>query len=404
MSSATVEIAPPVKTSYSELTSHRSCPQRWFYAKMLGLSKIPDPSDPKVEMHMGSWWHAVLAADSWQRALRHGSLAKPPKRLRGGHDVLIDTEIPPTPETVIEAASRHWLTLAEDEKAAWDSKIGDTLPARLTDLYASWLERWERDREFERPLAMELGWSRQLTDTVRLVGYIDEVYFDTRRNLVVVRDHKTAKALGTQSALDDMMDSQLQLYAWGASPEITSWGQGQVQATAYDRIKTVKPTKPRLNKSGTLSKQTTQYDLRTYLDWVAQEQRYEGLAKDGSGAGIYKADPSVIEHLTSPSWQSMWHQRTLVPLNSNMIRAHLVSAMDTAADAARTRERALAEGAAARNLGGACKWCDFAPLCRAQIAGGPDGEYPLAQYGLTHPSMTVLTGTAVREGNQEKEK
>ena len=100
----------------------------------------------------------------------------------------------------------------------------------------------------------------------------------------------------------------------------------------------------------------------------------------------------------------MWHQRTLVPLNSNMIRAHLVSAMDTAADAARTRERALAEGAAARNLGGACKWCDFAALCRAQIAGGPDGEYPLAQYGLTHPSMTVLTGIAVREGNQEKEK
>jgi RecB family exonuclease len=402
MSEAQVAVLlPEVKTSYSELSSHRGCPQRWYYSKMLGLSKKPDPSDPKVELHMGSWWHAMMAADSWQRAVKYGSLLKAPARIRGGHDVLLDTEQPLTPESVLLAAERTWLTLDPSEQEAWISKLSDTLPNRLSALYSAWLDRWESDRGHERPLAMEMGWSRPLTDGVKLVGYIDEVYLDTRRNLVVVRDHKTAKALGTQSALDDMMDSQLQLYAWGASPKITSWGHGSVQAMAYDRIKTVKPTTPRLNQSGSLSKQVTQFDLHTYREWVAKGQHYAGRAKDGSGAGVYKEEPAVVEHLTSPSWLSIWHQRTLVPLNVNMIRAHLRSALDTAADIARTRERALVEGAAARNLGGGCKYCDYAPLCRAQIAGGPDGEYPLDQYGLVHPSMSVLTGP--RE-NEEKEK
>lgn len=387
--------------SYSQLTTHRSCPQRWFYGSMLKLRRLDDPDDPKVELNFGLWWHALMAADSMRRGREHDSLRHTPDEITAGNDVMLMAKGLHT-EWVIESSEKAWADLPAEAKEIWLSKLGEPLPDRLRQVYRTWTDRWAVEREYELPLAVELGWGREITDTARLVGYVDEVYFDTRRNIVVVRDHKTGKQLPSQSALDDMMDSQLQLYAWGAAPVIGEWGMGPISATAYDRVKSVKPTTPRLNKSGTLSKTVTQFDIHAYLDWVAEGQHYEGLAKDGSGAGTYQADPSLIDHLESPAWRSIWHQRTLIPLNANMIRAHLRSAVDTISDIHLTRRRAEQEGAAARNLTGGCKWCDFAALCRAQIVGGPDGEYPLDQYKLAHATWNVLTGERAR-GALDKE-
>lgn len=387
--------------SYSQLTTHRGCPQRWYYSSVLKLRRVDDPDDPKVELNFGLWWHALMAADSMQRARTYGSLRYAPDEITAGSGVLLRAETL-VPDEVIEVSAKAWWKLSEAEQEVWLSKLGEPLPERLRSLYTTWTDRWAEDRQYEQPLAVELGWGRDLTDSARLVGYVDEVYFDTRRNIVVVRDHKTGKKLPSQSALDDMMDSQLQLYAWGASPTIAQWGVGAISATAYDRVKSVKPTTPRLNKSGTLSKTVTQFDLHAYLDWVSDGQHYEGLAKDGSGAGTYQAEQAVLEHLSSPAWRSIWHQRTLTPLNTNMIRAHLRSAVDTLEDINHTRARAQDTGEAARNLAKGCTWCDFAALCRAQIVGGPDGEYPLADYKLTHATMNVLTGDSAREATQRK--
>ena len=44
--------------SYSQLTTHRACPQRWFYGSVLKLGRAEDPNDPKVELNFGLWWHA----------------------------------------------------------------------------------------------------------------------------------------------------------------------------------------------------------------------------------------------------------------------------------------------------------------------------------------------------------
>lgn len=387
--------------SYSQLTTHRACPQRWFYGSVLKLGRAEDPNDPKVELNFGLWWHALMAADSMTRAEVTGSLQHAPDQITAGNNVRLMAK-GLSPQWVIDAAHETWAKMPPEEKDVWVEKLGEPLPQRLPQLYRTWTDRWAEDRQYEQPLAVELGWGRDLSDSARLVGYVDEVYMDTRRNIIVVRDHKTGKQLSSQSTLDDMMDSQLQLYAWGASPQIREWGLGGISATAYDRVKSVKPTTPRLNKSGTLSKTVTQFDLHTYRDWVEQGQHYEGLSKDGSGAGTYQLDPSIIEHLSSPAWRSIWHQRTLTPLNTNMIRAHLRSAVDTLTDINLTRSRAESSGEAPRNLTSGCKWCDYAALCRAQIVGGPDGEYPLDEYRLTHPQITVLTGDLIREATQRK--
>jgi hypothetical protein len=104
--------------------------------------------------------------------------------------------------------------------------------------------------------------------------------------------------------------------------------------------------------------------------------------KDGSGAGFYREEPEVVERLSTPAYTSGWFQRTLTPLNANLIRAHLRAAVDTALDVTLTKERARVSNEAARNLTAGCKWCDYAHLCRAQMWGGPDGEYDLTLAGL----------------------
>jgi hypothetical protein len=260
-----------------------------------------------------------------------------------------------------------------------------------------WRDQWATDLENERPMAVELFWKRRLPTmpgpdgTVvdpdeNLLGYVDEVYQDLKRNLVVVRDHKTSKALGTQSVADDFMDSQLQFYAWGASPTITSWGLGPIRATAYDRVRSVKAKTPVVTQAGSLGKSITDYDLATYVEWARGTDgngvSYPGRFKDGSGAGRYVAEEAVIERLSSPSSVSAWFQRTLTPLNNNLIKTHLRAAVDSAVDLRQSRMRVAFANEAARNLTSGCRWCEFAGLCRAEMVGGPDGDYELSDYKL----------------------
>lgn len=366
--------------SYSSIGQHRSCPQKWYYQRILHI----EPIEPEVApaRDFGSWWHALMAADSLERGRTAGSLKSFPEWITAtegsqfrGEDVL--------PHDVLAESVLYWEKLSEDVKAAWVQYLGEPLPDRLLGAYGRWSDRWEEDREYELPLAVELGWGRDLADTgARLVGYIDEVFLDSKRNVVVVRDHKSMKALGTQTTQDDLMDSQLHLYAWGAAPAIEEWGVGPVRATAYDRMRAVAATTPKLTNAGQLSKQVTQYDLQTYIDWVAEGQTYPGTKKDGSGAGVYELDQNVVDHLSSPAWKSNWHQRTLTPINVNVIRSHLRAAADAVIDMQRSKEIAEARHEAPRNPGPGCRWCDYAKLCQAQLIGGPDGEYDLAAMGL----------------------
>ena len=372
--------AEGIWASYSSISQHRGCPQKWYYQRILNLGRLEPETAPALEF--GNWWHALMAADSLARGRVHGTLKYAPEWITATDSWLFSGAVV-NPEDILAGSEKFWEQLSEEVKAQWVDYLGESLPDRLAGAYVRWLDEWAEDREYERPLAVEVGWGRDLGDTgARLVGYVDEVFLDAKRNLVVVRDHKTMKTLGTQTTQDDLMDAQLHLYAWGAAPQIEEWGVGPVRATSYDRIRSVKATTPRLTNAGSLSKQVTQFDLRTYLEWVAEGQEYPGTKKDGSGAGVYELDEAVVEHLSSPAWRSAWHQRTLTPVNVNVIRSHLRATTDTVLDMVRTKEIVESRGEAPRNPGSGCRWCDFAKLCQAQLIGGPDGEYDYAAMGL----------------------
>jgi hypothetical protein len=385
------------RASYSQLTTHRVCPQRWRYSYDLGLEKV-DPDDVKVERDFGNWWQALLASYALERGRRLSSLQKLPKPIRPVDDPRFELDPASTSVDMVLAASILWweqqtpLTME-----TWDARLGEALPIRLGNLFERWRDRWVDDIATEEPLTVELGWGRDLPPMkgpdgiidprTRLVGYIDEVYFDTRRRIVVVRDNKSHKSLSTQTTADDMMDSQLQFYAWGAALEISSWGRGKVMATAYDRVRSVRAKIPAVTQSGTLGKTITDFDLATYVEWArgpaGEGVPYPGRAKDGSGAGLYQAEPAVIERLSSPASTSAWFQRTLTPLNANLIKVHLRAAVDSSVDLELTKRRMEVSGEAARNLSSSnCRWCDFALLCRAEMVGGVNGDYELADYKL----------------------
>lgn len=435
--------------SYSALTLHRKCAQAWYYKYGLKLQQEERGSAPPREF--GSWWSALRAAEALERGRKLGSLLAPPTTLatlEDGPEFDMETV---TVSDVFDAAAKWWKARSGEQIELWEEELGAVLPQRLSDLYESWSDRWSEERKNERPLGAEVRWKRSLPrpasdaawngdlskmPEVVLIGAVDEVYFDSEREIVVVRDHKTSKQLGTIAPHEAMMDSQLQLYAWGLTPQLREWGADAPRMVAYDRSRSTAPKSPQLTATGSLSKAVTDYDLSTYLGWSQTDTRPSSEETDemiraahaagkpytdeqvslmsalaegqlwgkfgeffATGAkkgkpkfGIYQPDDSIIEALQRPDWLTKWHQRTRTPLNLNIVRSHLRAAVDTATDMWRTSRRAELTGEAARSVTTqGCKFCDFATLCRAQMMGGPEGEYELAEYGLQAKDKTITT-------------
>src|SRR5688500_1430466 len=89
-----------------------------------------------------------------------------------------------------------------------------------------------------------------------------------------------------------------------------------------------------------------------------------------------RGDPVAGER--SASW-AQWTcvERPLAPGLMDVGGGRLRAAADSAVDVARTRVRVEESQEASRNLTSKCKWCPFVDLCRAEMLGGPDGDYDL---------------------------
>lgn len=423
------------RASYSSIMLHRQCPQKWFYRYGMNLSREQEAPSPYLVL--GAWWSALRAVESAERGRTAGTLKMAPERLTD-KDIGIDLAVSESSvETVLEDAGRYWRTLSREVKDEFVEALGEPFPDRLAGLYDLWDSAHPDRHEDESPIGVEVWVERELPKpaidqqwgipenppTMQLVGFIDEIYRDNRNGgMTVIRDHKTTKNLGSGTgSLDDLMDSQLELYAWLSAPLLKDKGVPPARAVAYDRIRSVAPREPVLTTSGGLSRAVTSYPLETYLKWLKTDSRpLEETAKaveegemDGEalelleslpagpfwgtpGAfymsgkrageakfGVYELDEKEVAKLSTPAERLKWISRTLSPVNQNTVKTHLRAAVDTALDIWQTQARVDVMGEAVRNLSRhGCRFCDFAPLCRAQMIGGPDGEYDLASFGL----------------------
>src|SRR3546814_19333303 len=113
--------------------------------------------------------------------------------------------------------------------------------------------------------------------------------------MIVVRDHKTNGTIASAESLDDLLDSQLHLYAWGVSVHLGI----NVGAVGYDRARSKPAAQPAVTTAGKLSASVTDYDAQAYLAFPDDPVPFPGLQKDRSGPAFYERRPQVVEKLTT---------------------------------------------------------------------------------------------------------
>lgn len=384
MIAAQAAAATTARTSYSAITEHRSCPQAWHFRHVQRFERDETNNVP-VELDYGTWWHAVLAAEAIGRGRAAGSLVYAPTTIQTPYRRLPVEDrdgVLLTPQDVIHAAGTWFDSRPGEVAMAWEDRLGITdLRTHLAHRFSDWREVWTDELSTEEPLAVELWWEREIPGSggLVLVGLVDLVYRDTARGLVGIRDCKTGKSLDQGStSLGDMMDGQLHLYAWGAAPMLAKLGIAPARVVGYDRARSRAAKEPKLTNAGKLASTVKDFSVFDYARWAELGPTYPGTKKDGSGAGTYEVEESVMARLGQPDELRPWFQRSIDLVNHNVIAAHLEEAAHTAADMDRTRATATP----GRNLTRACQWCPYAKLCRSQMIGGRDGEYDLAVLGL----------------------
>ena len=374
---------PTIAVSPSSLGTYRACPKKYEYSSLRRLR--PAAVTDLITREFGSWWHALRAADAIARSRVQGKepMYLPDEVSTGDKGPVLPVTDTLTGSDVLLAAARYWQAMPADDQERWLDKMGAPLPEHLAEMDRRWEAAWGREsRENEVVLAVEVQFEVPIADTgVVLRGRVDEVYYDKRLGLVVVRDHKTNGTIATTESLDDLLDSQLHLYAWGVSVHLKI----DVKAVGYDRARSKPAAQPAVTKAGKLSASVTDYDLDKYLDFTEEPVPFPGLKKDGSGAGEYLRDPKVVEKLQAPGERDKWNRRTLDPVNPRMVRGHLQEAVATAEGQAEASRRFNdpTRGPVARNLSRTgCKGCDFVHLCLDEMRTNrrlEPGSYGLAE-------------------------
>ena len=310
-----------IKATYSSLTLHRKCPQAWYYRYGLGLRQ--PVTGPAPQLRYGSWWGALMGADALERGRRFDSLVVPPRRwtpVDGGPT--FDQKTVTTTEIIL--AARDWWNAQDDiTKEVSLEKMGAPVANRIRDAFVRYRDEYGKQLEYERPLGLEVFWERPLPrpaedgawensadllqleglPEIRLFGYVDQVMFDTSRGMITVKDDKFLSSLGNMTAVDDMMDSQLDLYAWGVERTLQRYDINErVRAVMFDRVKSTAPSTPKLNLNGSLSASVTQFDLKTYLDWAREDTRpgpFPTYGPDGWTPGpVFGVEQEVWDKLT----------------------------------------------------------------------------------------------------------
>lgn len=193
-----------------------------------------------------------------------------------------------------------------------------------------------------------------------LVGKIDgrarEV--GTKRQWLV--EHKSCKRMPGEEVR--LWDTQAPLY----NSVLPLMGEDPVTGVLWDYLRTKLPTKPELLKKGGLS---VAKNIDTTKEVYLREIKRHGLDPAG-----YQ---DILEHLDSK--RDQFYRQVKLPMNKAFGDQLLIEFISTA----RLLERleVLAESAPhlpvfTRNLTRDCSWCDYAPLCHAELRG-EDTEYLL---------------------------
>jgi hypothetical protein len=241
------------------------------------------------------------------------------------------------PMNILEKYAVKYRRLLREEKEMYGDLIED-----CRAIFLAYCRHWQDDGltyEFT-----EIPAFTDLTTNIRYGATIDKIAVDAkgRRWLMDHKSHKNFPGEGQR-----MSDIQLVLYVW-------AWNRWQpshqVSGIIWDYIRTKRPTVPELLKDGTrLSKAKIDTDYPTYMRAIKEA----------------KLDPKDYADILNKlkTQPSPFFERVRLPNPSaKLIESIVQDAHDDA-----TMIAALGKVLKTRNLSRDCDWCEFQPLCMAEI-------------------------------------
>lgn len=305
----------------SSLKTFRRCHKAYYYKYILGLEKIKKGS----ALVRGSCVHEMIEAKAngknpWDAFEDYIEKNKP-----------LFTEQDPEYEGLLDMIT----TIMEGYLAYY--KNDDLTPVKIGDK------------------AAEHKFSVELCPGIQLEGVIDMIVQHPKLGLGLM-DHKTHKILPT----GDIAYSNIQsaLYAW-AMEQSPNFEKPNFMVWNYIRWK--EPTKPKLLKSGKMSTAISDTTWRVYR---------KALLEANLNLDDYK---DMEEQLKGK--ESEFYVRQYLPLNKTIIENLKEDAISTAIQM-RDQGHKLQD----RNITKDCSWCEFYPLCQAQLKGLDDEMIKRCEY------------------------
>lgn len=305
--------------SHSQLTSWRSCQQRWDYAYRQKLVKF------RLErpLYVGNWIHRCL------ETMYHPEI----QDWRVGHNeyIALYNKLP--------ADERFRLDKGRSKRKSEDPADYEPIPSQVERIVRSY--KWYYRKKNERTIATEVEFFLDRGEYL-LHGFIDRIYEDLDMGLIVVQDHKSVDDVPEESAFHTV-DPQLSIYFAGAEAAAGV----QAQAVEFNYLWSSPPSLPKQNKDGSVSKAEVATDYPTFFRWL-KEHGFDPREYSDALVPLMGASPFL--------------RRYRLPREQVVVDRILK-------DADRTAREILGHPHTVRNLTRACNWCPYAALCRAELFG-----------------------------------
>lgn len=242
-------------------------------------------------------------------------------------------------------------------------EMGD-IPRMVEELMENYQALYENDGLIY--LGNELHFELPLMPGVVIEGYLDALVED-EKGAIWPKETKTYKRNPDYDFL--LLNTQSALYTWA----VTEMGYSP-KGTLWDIIRAKEPGRPQFLKDGKVSKRgidSTPYTVKKALREMGQ-------------------NPEDYEDLLAKVSYEDYFRRYPVRVNPTVVKGIMDDFKSTAREIMKSGDK-LRD----RNLGKGCAWCDYKPLCQADLMG-LDTEF------IQKKQFEVVEKEGRPDGNEEE--
>lgn len=242
-------------------------------------------------------------------------------------------------------------------------EMGD-IPRMVEELMENYQALYENDGLIY--LGNELHFELPLMPGVVIEGYLDALVED-EKGAIWPKETKTYKRNPDYDFL--LLNTQSALYTWA----VTEMGYSP-KGTLWDIIRAKEPGRPQFLKDGKVSKRgidSTPYTVKKALREMGQ-------------------NPDDYEDLLAKVSYEDYFRRYPVRVNPTVVKGIMDDFKSTAREIMKSGDK-LHD----RNLGKGCAWCDYKPLCQADLMG-LDTEF------IQKKQFEVVEKEGRSDGNEEE--